>query len=277
MRIDKDYNSLIKELNKRTKEYDEGHPTITDKEWDDLYFEIKKQELENNVISTDSPTQSISYEVVNELEKITHEHPMLSLPKTKSIEEVSNFIGDTPYIIMSKMDGLTCSLTYENGELVRAETRGNGEVGEDILHNAKILSSIPNHINYNSKLVIDGEIICKYNDFEEFSNEYANPRNFAAGSIRLLDSEECSKRKLSFIAWDLIEGFKNVDDLYIRLRLIEDLGFTIVPFIFDSMQTIEEEINDIKELSKEFYYPIDGVVIKYGNLFLQHLIMLEAL
>ena len=265
MRIDKDYNSLIKELNKRTKEYDEGHPTITDKEWDDLYFEIKKQELENNVISTDSPTQSISYEVVNELEKITHEHPMLSLPKTKSIEEVSNFIGDIPYIIMSKMDGLTCSLTYENGELVRAETRGNGEVGEDILHNAKILSSIPNHINYNSKLVIDGEIICKYNDFEEFSNEYANPRNFAAGSIRLLDSEECSKRKLSFIAWDLIEGFKNVDDLYIRLRLIEDLGFTIVPFIFDSMQTVEEEINDIKELSKELYYPIDGVVIKYRS------------
>ena len=96
MRIDKDYNSLIKELNKRTKEYDEGHPTITDKEWDDLYFEIKKQELENNVISTDSPTQSISYEVVNELEKITHEHPMLSLPKTKSIEEVSNISTETP-------------------------------------------------------------------------------------------------------------------------------------------------------------------------------------
>lgn len=259
------YKGKIELLNRATECYDAGTPIMTDKEWDDLYFEVQKEERQQNFADANSPTQSISYEVVNKLEKITHEHPMLSLPKTKSIEEVSNFIGDIPYIIMSKMDGLTCSLTYENGELIRAETRGNGEVGEDILHNAKILSSIPNHINYNSKLVIDGEIICKYNDFEEFSNEYANPRNFAAGSIRLLDSEECSKRKLSFIAWDVIEGFKNVDDLYIRLRLIEDLGFTIVPFIFDSMQTVEEEINDIKELSKEFYYPIDGVVIKYRS------------
>lgn len=259
------YKGKIELLNRATECYDAGTPIMTDKEWDDLYFEVQKEERQQDFADANSPTQSISYEVVNKLEKITHEHPMLSLPKTKSIEEVSNFIGDIPYIIMSKMDGLTCSLTYENGELVRAETRGNGEVGEDILHNAKILSSIPNHINYNSKLVIDGEIICKYNDFEEFSNEYANPRNFAAGSIRLLDSEECSKRKLSFIAWDVIEGFKDVDDLYIRLRLIEDLGFTIVPFIFNSMQTVEEEINDIKELSKEFYYPIDGVVIKYRS------------
>lgn len=265
MKIDRDYNELVKELNKRTREYDEGHPTITDREWDDLYFDAKKKELENKIALKESPTQSISYDVVNELNKITHEHLMLSLPKTKDIEEIKHFIGQTPYIIMSKMDGLTCSLTYENGELIRAETRGDGEVGEDILHNAKILSSIPNHIKAKSKIVIDGEIICKYDDFEEFSNEYANPRNFAAGSIRLLDSKECSKRKLTFVAWDVIEGLEETDDLYFRLRIIEDLGFTIVPFIFDSVQTIEEEIDHIKEISKIFNYPIDGVVIKYRS------------
>lgn len=255
---------LVKELNKRTDEYNKGNPTITDQEWDNMYFKLQELEKEQGVMCEDSPTQSIYY-TVSELEKIEHEHPMLSLPKTKEISEVKTFIGDNPYIIMSKMDGLTCSLTYKNGKLVRAETRGNGVIGENILHNAQVIDSIPKEVEYKDKLVIDGEIICKYNDFEEFTSEYANPRNFAAGSVRLLNNKECSKRKLTFVAWDVIEGFDDIDDLYIRLRHIGELNFIVTPFIFESMQTLEEEINEIKEISKELSYPIDGVVIKYRS------------
>ena len=162
-------NDLIKKLNEATKAYDEGHPIMSDKEWDDLYFELSHMEESAGTASADSPTQSISYEVVNELEKIEHEHPMLSLPKTKDITELDRFIGDYDYIMMPKLDGLTCSLTYENGELVRAETRGDGHIGENILHNAKVIKNIPNFITYKERLVVDGEVICKYEDFEQFS------------------------------------------------------------------------------------------------------------
>ena len=115
-------------------------------------------------------------------------------------------IGNKDYIIMHKLDGLTCSLGYENGRLISAETRGDGEIGEDISHNIYSIGNIPKRIPFKGELIIDGEIICKYEDFEEFKNDYKNPRNFAAGSIRLLDSKECANRKLSFVAWDVISA-----------------------------------------------------------------------
>ena len=117
-------------------------------------------------------TQVITYELVNNLQKSIHNHKMLSLEKTKSPKEVLDFVGNKPFLAMCKMDGLTCSLTYRMGELVAAETRGNGLVGEDILHNARIIPSIPNKIPYTDELVIDGEIICTTHDFEEFSSQY---------------------------------------------------------------------------------------------------------
>ena len=184
--------SLMKELidflNYHTIKYDEGNPEISDKEWDDKYFQLKDLENTLNIRLNNSPTQKINYEVVSSLEKVAHNHEMLSLEKTKSLEEVKDFLGTVPYLAMCKMDGLTCSLKYENGELVSAETRGNGLVGENILHNAKVISNIPKNIPYKEELIIDGEIICTYHDFEKFSSEYKNPRNFASGSIRLLDS-----------------------------------------------------------------------------------------
>ncbi len=264
-----DYNYLEKkELEKRIKEaskaYDEGKPFISDKEWDNLYFDLEKQEKETNEISKDSPTQTIYFEKISELNKIEHEHLMLSLPKTKEINELDAFIQNYDYLLMAKMDGLTCSLTYENGELVRAETRGDGKIGEDILHNAKVIDSIPNNINYKERLVVDGEIICTYNDFKDFESEFKNPRNFAAGSIRLLDSEECSKRKLTFVAWDVIEGYEESDNLHSKLEMISS-KFNIVPWSIYNNHNFEEEIEYVKEQAKILGYPIDGVVAKYES------------
>ena len=253
---------LIEYLNYHTKCYDEGKPEISDMEWDIKYYELDKLEKEYSIYFNDSPTQSISYEVVNSLEKVAHNHDMLSLEKTKALNEVKDFLGNVPYLAMCKMDGLTCSLKYENGELVSAETRGNGKVGENILHNAKVIPSIPKIIPYKGTLVIDGEIICTKEDFKEFENDYANPRNFAAGSIRLLDSNECSKRKLRFIAWDVIEGLNDGKYLSDKLNTLLNLGFNIVPYC---SYDISVDIGNLTTIAETLSYPIDGIVFKFDD------------
>ena len=257
-------NYLINFLNTHTKAYDEGHPIISDREWDEKYFELVELENETNIIFPNSPTQNIIYENVNALKKVEHSHKMLSLEKTKEINDIINFIGDKSYVAMCKMDGLTCSLTYQNGELVSAETRGNGLIGEDILHNAKIISSIPKHIPIEDKIVIDGEIICTYHDFEMFASYYKNPRNFASGSIRLLDANECAKRKLTFVAWDIIEGLEDVELLSNRLNKLEYCGFTVVTYVTGE-NNIEDEINTLSNKANKLGYPIDGIVFKYND------------
>lgn len=265
--LDDKIKQLIAFLNYHTSLYDKGCPQISDYEWDEKYFELVKLENETGIYYKDSPTQKINYENKNQLNKITHSHPMLSLDKTKDINEIKSFIKDKEYIVMAKMDGLTCSLTYENGRLIAAETRGNGIVGEDILHNAIVIKNIPNKINYKNTLVVDGEIICDYNTFEEFKNDYKNPRNFASGSIRLLDSKECEKRKLSFVAWDVIQGFTDNDFLSTRLIELKNIGFTIVPFQVGNEtenEEVEHSIEEIKRYCKD-KYPIDGVVFKYDK------------
>ena len=141
---------LIDELNKATLAYDEGKPYMSDEQWDEKYFELVELEAEHNFYDSNSPTQKVVYQVVNALEKVEHSHQMLSLDKTKSLERVAAFIGKHSYLAMCKMDGLTCSLTYVDGRLVSAETRGNGVIGEDILHNALVIPSIPNTIPYKS-------------------------------------------------------------------------------------------------------------------------------
>lgn len=263
---------LIEYLNYHTKCYDEGHPEISDTEWDRHYFELQRLENEYSIYFNNSPTQSISYEVVNSLEKVAHNHDMLSLEKTKALNEVKDFLGNVPYLAMCKMDGLTCSLKYENGELVSAETRGNGKVGENILHNAKVIPSIPKHIPYTDTLIIDGEIICTKNDFKEFEEEYANPRNFASGSIRLLDAKECSKRKLKFVAWEVIEGIDEYSSLAKKLIMLSNWGFIIVPNCLgpaidaDGNPIFLDDFIEYLTLASERYsYPIDGIVFKFDD------------
>ena len=262
--MENEIKTLINKLNYYTKLYDEGHPAISDKEWDDMYFKL--QDLENfyGVYLPDSPTQKVNYQVVNKLNKVKHNHPMLSLDKTKSIDVIKSFLGNKDFICMAKMDGLTCSLRYLDGKLVSAETRGNGIEGEDILHNALQVKNIPNKINYKEELIIDGEIICTYNDFKDFEKEYKNPRNFASGSIRLLDSKESSMRKLTFIVWDIIKGLDE-DRLSSKLLKANKLGFTTVPFEINlpEYETIEQIMEIVKKSSS--IYPIDGLVFKYDN------------
>lgn len=266
--FDQQYKDEYKEkviwLNNRTKEYDEGNPTVSDKEWDDVYFEVQSYERDYpEDILFYSPTQQVYFKTVSELKKVKHNHPMLSLDKTKDIEEVKKFIDGKEYIVMAKMDGLTCSLYYESGKLVSAETRGNGEVGEDITHNAMVIPSIPKKIDWKEPITIDGEIICNYSDFEKWSKDYKNPRNFASGSIRLLDSNECFHRDLTFVAWDIIEKVGNT--LSCKLDLLDKLNFQTVPSAFSNKNSLLEEImNETKADAERFLYPIDGLVIKYN-------------
>lgn len=257
---------LIDKLNYHTKLYDTGKPEISDKEWDDMYFELVKLEKQEQCYFEDSPTQKVNFQVVNELKKVEHSHPMLSLDKTKEISEVESFIGSKSWIAMAKMDGLTCSLTYENGYLIKAETRGNGIIGEDILHNVLQIKNVPNRIDYKDTLIVDGEVICTYKNFENFKDEYKNPRNFAAGSIRLLNSEESAMRKLSFVAWDIIEGFKDINTLSGKLVNLQQLNFTVVP-LYVGANSIKDTIEMLKKQAEFYSYPIDGLVFKYDNIY----------
>ena len=274
-----DIGIIIKKLNKATEAYDKGEPIMSDYEWDKLYFELKEWEDQTGIIFEDSPTQKIHFQKVSELKKVKHNHPMLSLNKTKDIEEIKSFLGDHEWIAMAKMDGLTCSLRYLNGKLVSAETRGNGIEGEDITHNALVIPSIPRSIPFEEgeELIIDGEIICTYKNFEPFkNNNYKNPRNFASGSIRLLNSEECKKRNLTFVAWDVIIkntfynieffNYYNVNNfLSAKLHFLQNIGFTVVPFIVKTV-SLKATIDVLKEFANHFSYPIDGIVFKYDNI-----------
>lgn len=255
---------LVSELNKHTELYDKCVPEISDKEWDDMYFELMALEHERGYILPNSPTQKVNYTIVNELQKVKHNHPMLSLDKTKDIDEIKSFIGNRDWIAMLKLDGLTCSLLYEDGRLVRAETRGDGEIGEDVTHNAMVIPSIPKRIPHKGRLIVDGEIICKRDDFKEFEREYKNARNFASGSIRLLDSNECAKRKLTFVAWDCIEGCDaECDTLNKKLAELIDYNFEIVSFTVLDLDNAAKWLKLVNDEHNR--YPIDGIVFKWNK------------
>ena len=261
-----DMKELVQWLNERTKEYDEGNPTVSDKEWDDKYFQLVMMEYYAGYQEANSPTQKISWDAVSALNKVKHNHPMLSLDKTKDVDEVKSFLGDKEYLAMAKMNGLTCSLKYNNGRLISAETRGNGEIGEDILHNANVVANIPLNIPLKDELIVDGEIICDLNTFKDFEKDYKNPRNFASGKIRSLDPMDCAKANLSFIAWDCISAISNT--LSNKLMMLDILGFDVVPFSFNHSifkDNLMEEIEWIRDISKKKFYPLDGIVFKFNN------------
>ena len=261
-------NELITYLNARTEEYNKGIPTITDKEFDDLYFKLIQLEKETGYINHQSPTQTILYQYVNSLNKINHNHPMLSLEKTKDYDVIKSFIGDKDAIVMFKMDGLTCSLRYYNGRLVSAETRGNGYIGEDITHNAYVINTIPKTIDYKGELIVDGEVICDTHTFdEEFSKDYKNVRNFAAGSIRLLNSKESEQRKLRFVAWDCIKGFDEENSFSNKLKNLQALGFEVVPYtIYSKDMDYDTVVENTDITSTALAYPIDGLVFKFDDI-----------
>ena len=266
-KIDK-IKELAELLNKASDTYyNTGNTIMEDRKFDALVEELRKLEQETGFVMATSPTHKVGYEIKSDLQKVTHNHPMLSLAKTKDWNEFIQYFRNKDVIGMLKMDGLTCSLRYINGELVSAETRGNGEIGEDILHNIKTVKTVPQKIPYKDELIVDGEIICTYDDFKPFVSEYKNPRNFASGSIRLLDSNECAKRPLTFVAWNVIKGFEGENSFLKKLDLIEKQGFTVVPWT----SSFDWDAKDfLIEQAKKYGYPIDGLVgrfddIKYGE------------
>ncbi|MBO5712209.1 MAG: NAD-dependent DNA ligase LigA [Acholeplasmatales bacterium] len=272
----------------RNAYYNENTSLISDEEYDKLYDELdeltKKYQDElihaADFLAAREAIDKVGYEVVSELPTVKHNHPLLSLDKTKLSEDVVKFANNNPVLIMPKMDGLTCTLRYIDGKLESAITRGNGEEGELITHNARAMQSIPNEINtITHEVIIDGELMVTYQDFNRVNQElldagvpeselFANPRSMAAGTARQLDSSVCVHRNLKFVAWKCYKG-PDTDDFNIRLRWLERMGFETVEWIYDNnldVNSFERYVKIIKLWAKDNDYKIDGCVIGYNSI-----------
>ena len=270
---------LVNELNTyRDAYYNNSESLVSDKVYDELFDELTILEKETGYILANSPTQTVGYDVVSKLNKVTHDHPMLSLDKTKDVNKIIQFLDGKPALAMAKMDGLTCSIKYIDGKLVSAETRGNGVVGEDITHNIKFVDFVPLTIDAKDEIVVDGEIIITKSDFQILKEKYRDPkgktyknaRNLASGSVRLLDSKESAKRKLKFIAWKFERGYTS-NSFLDNLWQLAKLGFTPVthvPMQFGQSKNkwdIEAAISSIKDECNTFGYGIDGIVFGFND------------
>ncbi|MCI9406695.1 MAG: hypothetical protein HFK04_07275 [Oscillospiraceae bacterium] len=270
----------IKELTERLNRYRDAYynnsiSEVSDYEYDKLYDELERLENETNTTMINSPTRTIGYEVKGLLNKVRHNHPMLSLNKTKSMKDIIHFLDSMPGVFMLKLDGLTISLKYVNGDLVAAETRGDGEIGEDVLHTVKTFINVPLHIDCKEELVVDGEAIIPYDTFEKINSsledpkKYENPRNLASGSVRQLDSGISAKRGIKFIAWKAVSGIQD-NSFVARLLKLEELGFDIVPF-YAALGNLDEKgitemIDDLKREARLHFYPIDGIVVGVNDI-----------
>lgn len=273
--------------------YNTGNTIMSDHEFDMLIDKLRDLEQETGFIMATSPTQNVGYEVKSELQKVKHNHPMLSLDKTKSLDDILKFLGDQVFVVMPKMDGLTCSLRYLDGKLVSAETRGDGEIGESVLHCAKVVKNIPMQINYKEELIVDGEMIIADDDFEAINaklpedQKYKNSRNLVSGSIRQLDSSIAAQRNIRFIAWKCItpihieNGYEDNNSFCWRLQQLEQLGFEVVAYGFDRIRNLktmrqyrsknaiailEDIVRTIESWAVERGYPIDGCVFGYDDI-----------
>ncbi|MFR2365167.1 MAG: NAD-dependent DNA ligase LigA [Eubacterium sp.] len=267
---------LVDILNKASKAYyQDAKEIMSNFEYDALYDELVQLEKDTGIVLANSPTVNVGYEVVSELPKEQHESPMLSLDKTKEVSVLADFAGDKKSLLSWKLDGLTVVLTYEQGKLFKAVTRGNGEIGEVITNNAKTFKNIPLSIPYEGRLVLRGEAIIKYSDFEKINREiedaqakYKNPRNLCSGSVRQLNSEITAKRNVNFIAFALISAenvdFKNsIEHQYLWL---EQQGFEVVERKEVTSSNMEETVKYFAEKIKEYDYPSDGLVLMYDDI-----------
>lgn len=294
---------LVSLLNKyRNAYYNQNESLISDKEYDALYDELMMLEQEYGLILANSPTQTVGYEAVSQLSKVKHNHLLLSLGKTTEIKEFCDYFKGLPTLLMAKMDGLTCSLLYENGKLTRAESRGDGEIGEDITHNAKVFCNLPVEIPFKGEVIVDGECVITYKDFEEINSpliekaeqeatglsltdmdyneyirkhSYANPRNLVSGSVRQLDSSIAAKRNIKFVGWKLY-SIKNPDGKPYKINsygegldLLKTFGFEVVPnykLISDNVLDYKNAIENIKKECGNLSYPIDGMVGLFNDI-----------
>ena len=261
--------------------YNTGESTMTDYEYDLLIEKLKNLEKELEIIENDSPTITVGAKAHNGLAKILHEHPMLSLDKCHSVEEIIKFAKGKETLAMLKMDGLTISATYDNGKLVRLETRGDGNEGNDVMLHAASFQNLPLTIDKPGRYVVDGEAIISYADFQKINSKlpekdkYRNPRNLAAGTLNLFDSKESAKRHLQFIVWDVIEGGDNsrLSDNLIDAK--NKYGFSVTPaslnwaeesYVSYTSASIKNTLDVLKDRAHELDYPIDGIVIKFNDI-----------
>ena len=274
--VAKTITDLVSYLNKcRDAYYNASRPLISDAEYDKLFDELEKLENESGIILSNSPTQSVGYPVVSSLAKVKHKYPLLSLEKTKTADGISRFCASGDTLFMHKLDGLTCQLTYVDGKLVRAETRGDGIEGEVITHNTGSISGIPLTIPYTGEILITGEAIIKDDDFMavndtlEEQDKFANSRNLVSGSVRQFDSRICKERRVTFVVWNandisedgtMVNGLDNADKC----------GFyTVHRALITGSRTKEQYetiCNNMRSRAKTDNIPIDGIVLMYNSI-----------
>ncbi len=267
---------LVELLNRASKAYyQEATEIMSNFEYDKLYDELLELERTLGITMANSPTVNVGYEVLSELPKERHEKPMLSLDKTKEVSRLKEFLGDQKAFISWKLDGLTIVLTYKNGVLEKAVTRGNGEVGEVITNNAKTFKNLPLKIAYQGELILRGEAVIGYQDFEKINAEiedvdakYKNPRNLCSGSVRQLNNQITAKRNVQFFAFSLVKA-ENVDFHNSRIRQLEWLkeqGFAVVEGYEVTVDTIEEKVAYFAEEVSKNDFPSDGLVLVYDDI-----------
>ena len=254
--------------------YQEDKEIMSDHEYDKLYDELLQLEKETNTILANSPTQKVGYTVLSNLKKIKHDVPILSLDKTKEVEKLKEFLKEQKGILSWKLDGLTIVLTYQQGELVQAVTRGNGSIGEDVTHNAKVFQNIPLKIPYKEELVIRGEGIITLSEFKKINNflqqgeSYKNPRNLCSGSVRQLNSEIAAKRNILFYAFTLAkaEGIDFKDSKINQMNWLTQMGFTVVEHSEVTTDTIEKTVQEYQKKVTENDFASDGLVLTYNSI-----------
>ena len=267
---------LVELLNKAGRAYyQEDREILSNYEYDKLYDELEALEEETGITLAGSPTVSVGYEAVNALPKETHETPMLSLDKTKEIEVLKNFVGNQKTVLSWKMDGLTIVLTYQDGKLKKAVTRGNGIVGEVITNNAKVFKNVPLQIAYQGELILRGEAIISYSDFEKINKQiedvdakYKNPRNLCSGSVRQLNNEITAKRNVYFYAFSLVraEGVDFNNSRACQFEWLKTQGFDIVEYRMVDSKNLEETIQYFSDKISTNDFPSDGLVALYDDI-----------
>lgn len=267
---------LIAILNEAGKAYYQNAEEImSNLQYDKLYDELVELEKELGVTLANSPTVNVGYEVLSELPKERHEKPMLSLDKTKDVERLKEFLGDQKALISWKLDGLTIVLTYRDGVLQKAVTRGNGEVGEVITNNAKVFQNVPLHISYKGELILRGEAVIGYRDFEKINAEiedvdakYKNPRNLCSGSVRQLNNEITAKRNVKFFAFSLVkaDGVEFQNSRKEQFAWLASQGFDVVEHYEVTADTVEEKVAFFAKKIEKNDFPSDGLVLVYDDI-----------
>lgn len=253
--------------------YQYSTPIMTDYEYDKLYDELVELENETKTTYEDSPTINIEHEISQTLEKVEHAKPMLSLSKTKSVEELKEFIGDKEAILSWKLDGLTIVLTYKKGKLISGVTRGNGTIGEVVTKNVKEFKNIPLTIPFKGDLIVRGEAIIKYSDFNKMNeeldeqNQYKNPRNLCSGSVRQLDSKITSQRNVNIIIFSLVDCSQQISNSKNeQFNWLDSQGFETVERVIVNRNNVEQEVLNYKEKIKEYDIPSDGLVLSFDDI-----------